>query len=328
MLEHRSVGGVPAYEVIGRHTQRGRQGGQGVWARMPTTTGFDLCDRRPAEAGVKRKRFAIPAKPPAGRPDPVSDPDIDRLAHLLDPSGSTPSASCNHPVARPFYAIHMTMSIDALSRHGPVPRWVGAYAERLIAARGQARRLKRVFDRSPVPMLLVDDERRYVEANTPARLALRQSIEELRRLRVDDLTPRDFWPTMQSAWERLMDSGCTAGPYQVASPVGTRFEVVYYALANASPGLHLVAFAPASWPDCELIRDTQRTDVEDTAALTPRETEILELAAEGHSAPQIADELVVSPATVRTHFEHIYTKLGVRDRAGAVASAMRRGLIA
>jgi DNA-binding CsgD family transcriptional regulator len=177
-------------------------------------------------------------------------------------------------------------------------------------------------------MVLVDDGRRYVEANTPARLALRYSIEELRRLRVDDLTPRDFWPTMHSAWERLMDSGCIAGPYQVDSPVGARLEIVYYALANALPGLHLAAFAPASWPDCELIRDTELTDVKDTPALTPRETEILELAAEGHSAPRIADELVVSRSTVRTHFEHIYTKLGVRDRAGAVASAMRRGLIA
>jgi ATP/maltotriose-dependent transcriptional regulator MalT len=41
----------------------------------------------------------------------------------------------------------------------------------------------------------------------------------------------------------------------------------------------------------------------------------------------IARELVVSAATVRTHFEHIYAKLGVSDRAGAVAKAMRLGLI-
>ena len=41
----------------------------------------------------------------------------------------------------------------------------------------------------------------------------------------------------------------------------------------------------------------------------------------------IAEELVLSRATVRTHFENIYSKLDVRDRAGAVGKAMRLGLI-
>jgi DNA-binding CsgD family transcriptional regulator len=61
--------------------------------------------------------------------------------------------------------------------------------------------------------------------------------------------------------------------------------------------------------------------------LTPRELEILNLVAEGNSGPEIAELLVVSPATVRTHFEHIRGKLGVPSRAAAVATAMRRGLI-
>jgi two-component system nitrate/nitrite response regulator NarL len=61
--------------------------------------------------------------------------------------------------------------------------------------------------------------------------------------------------------------------------------------------------------------------------LTPRETEVLRLAADGLSGPGIAERLVLSPSTVRTHFEHIYDKLGVRDRAAAVAHALRTGLI-
>jgi ATP/maltotriose-dependent transcriptional regulator MalT len=64
------------------------------------------------------------------------------------------------------------------------------------------------------------------------------------------------------------------------------------------------------------------------APLTPRELEVLDLAATGCNGPMIAAELVVSAATVRTHFEHIYEKLEVRDRAAAVAKAMRLGLIA
>lgn len=61
--------------------------------------------------------------------------------------------------------------------------------------------------------------------------------------------------------------------------------------------------------------------------LSPRELEVLRLAAEGRSGPEIARQLVVSPSTIKTHFEHIYEKLGVGDRAGAVAYALRTGLI-
>jgi two-component system, NarL family, nitrate/nitrite response regulator NarL len=61
--------------------------------------------------------------------------------------------------------------------------------------------------------------------------------------------------------------------------------------------------------------------------LTPRERDVLGGLAEGKSAPQIASELHVSPATVKTHLKTLYEKLGVSDRAAAVAEAMRRGLI-
>ena len=61
--------------------------------------------------------------------------------------------------------------------------------------------------------------------------------------------------------------------------------------------------------------------------LTVRETEVLELASHGGSSAEIAGRLALSTSTVKTHFEHIYAKLGVAERAGAVAEAMRRGLI-
>ena len=63
------------------------------------------------------------------------------------------------------------------------------------------------------------------------------------------------------------------------------------------------------------------------STLTPRELEVLQLAAEGFAGREIAERLVLSPATVRTHFEHIYQKYGVSDRAAAVAKALREGLI-
>jgi DNA-binding NarL/FixJ family response regulator len=70
-----------------------------------------------------------------------------------------------------------------------------------------------------------------------------------------------------------------------------------------------------------------RRGVLDEEVITPRQAEVLQLAAEGLSAPQIAERLVVAPTTVRSHFENIYERMGVRDRVSAVAEAVRLGLV-
>lgn len=63
------------------------------------------------------------------------------------------------------------------------------------------------------------------------------------------------------------------------------------------------------------------------SVLTARESEILGLLAAGASAPDIGGRLHLSTATVKTHLHNLYEKLGVNDRAAAVAEGMRRGLI-
>jgi len=63
------------------------------------------------------------------------------------------------------------------------------------------------------------------------------------------------------------------------------------------------------------------------ADLTPRETEVLVLVAEGLSNSEISGRLFLSPATTKTHVSRVLTKLGARDRAQLVAIAYETGLI-
>ncbi|MGF2944707.1 response regulator transcription factor [Mycobacterium sp. Lab-001] len=102
----------------------------------------------------------------------------------------------------------------------------------------------------------------------------------------------------------------------------TKADIVQGVLDCAN-GLDVVPAALAAG----LAGEIRRRGEAQTPALSVREGEVLNFIAQGLSVPAIAAELYLAPSTVKTHVQRLYEKLGVGDRAAAVAAAMRRGLL-
>ncbi|KKF00734.1 response regulator transcription factor [Mycolicibacterium obuense] len=102
----------------------------------------------------------------------------------------------------------------------------------------------------------------------------------------------------------------------------TRSELVN-AVLDCAKGRDVVAPSLAAG----LAGEIRRRAEPDAPALSPREREVLVLIAGGASIPAMAKELFLAPSTVKTHVQRLYEKLGVSDRAAAVAEAMRRKLL-
>src|SRR3954451_15721944 len=181
-----------------------------------------------------------------------------------------------------------------------------------------ARRIKVLCGTSFDAMFLVDAERRFRGLNTPTIELLGASREAILRSRIDDFTPRDLIPEMEEMWAEFNRDGTLTGSYELLRGDGRRSLVEFRACKEFDAGEHLIVARPLQEGA------NGRTDA---CPLTRRELEVLQLAADGRSVRDIADELYVSVGTTKTHFQHIHSKLGVSNRAAAVASAIRLGLI-
>jgi DNA-binding NarL/FixJ family response regulator len=107
-------------------------------------------------------------------------------------------------------------------------------------------------------------------------------------------------------------------------------ERLFDAVRVIAAGEALLAPAVTRRLISEFARLRPRPDGAPAAALstlTPRETQVLRLVAEGLSNGEIADRLVVTEETVKTHVSRMLTKLGLRDRTQAVVTAYESGLV-
>jgi DNA-binding NarL/FixJ family response regulator len=143
--------------------------------------------------------------------------------------------------------------------------------------------------------------------------ATRRIAEARPQARVIALTTYADEPTVLSALRAGARGYLTkdAGAEEIAAAIGAvaRGEA---ALDPAVQAHLLAGLAEPALPD----------------GLTPREAEVLTLIAAGLTNTQIAERLIVSQATVKSHVNHLFAKAGVRDRAQAVAYAYRNGLAA
>lgn len=112
-----------------------------------------------------------------------------------------------------------------------------------------------------------------------------------------------------------LEAGATGYLLKDAPP-----EELFRAVRSAARGE--VTFAPGVAE-----KMTRRLTGPSSNSLSMREIEVLELASRGRSNKEIADRLHISEATVKSHFVHIFNKLGASDRTSAVTLALKQKII-
>jgi DNA-binding NarL/FixJ family response regulator len=176
-----------------------------------------------------------------------------------------------------------------------------------------------------------DEGLRLVQAGEAAFLVLgavrnTSLVDLVRRAGAGDHVPRILVLLDQTSRDELASLASlgvdallvrSARPEEVADAIG-RVEKGERVVAPALLPLLVGALGPA---------EESAGEEDDNGVLTPKELEVLSRLAEGRSNREIANALYVTPATVKTHLAHIYAKLGVTDRHGALARAVELGLL-
>jgi PAS domain S-box-containing protein len=197
-------------------------------------------------------------------------------------------------------------------------------------------RLRAAFERVRNPMLIVDDQRRYVTANAPACGLLGMAPEEVPWHRIDDFTPAQDRKRLAEQWGAFLVNGGMEGLFHFRLPNGGLVPVEFSATANVLPGRHLSVVMPRGDGFVDEAHGEAHREVgwtrlvareAEQAPLTAREHEVIALVAAGLQGGEIAARLRVSPETIKSHVQNAMAKLGAHTRAHAVAIALSTGQI-
>jgi two-component system nitrate/nitrite response regulator NarL len=166
-----------------------------------------------------------------------------------------------------------------------------------------------------------------IRAQSPDVALLDYKLPGLDGVAIVHAVTRDGLPTRVLLLSAFTDSGLVYEALQTGAagflPKEARREQIVDAVLACARGETVVPSELAAG----LVSEIRIRATNDGPVLTDRESEILRMIAAGKSLPDIAGELYLGVTTVKTHVQHMYAKLGVSDRAAAVAEAMRRRLI-
>lgn len=108
---------------------------------------------------------------------------------------------------------------------------------------------------------------------------------------------------------------------------GSESQEIAHALKDVLAGRRFLSAPLSEWAINALVTKPA-DDTDPLASLSARERTVLQLAAEGHSNPEIAEKLFISPRTAETHRTNLLRKLGLQTQTDLVRFAIRKGLIA
>lgn len=186
---------------------------------------------------------------------------------------------------------------------------------------GWERAFWHAFETSSTAIALVDEQRRFVEVNDAMLAIIGGSRREILGTSVTEAIPSSRRALAQREWETFLRSGDYSGGGPVLRLDGSKAEIEVAACLATLGGRRLaicvVTLASGSWPPVN-------PGAVAAGLLTKREREVVTLIALGRTAPQVAEELFISCATVRTHVQNAMRKLGVHTRAHLVATVLSR----
>jgi PAS domain S-box-containing protein len=181
------------------------------------------------------------------------------------------------------------------------------------------------FTQSRNAMALVDRRRRHVDVNGAYLRLLGYSRSDLVGRPVRELV-RGGPQFRDDEWAAALAEGRFTGETELICADGHLVAVQWGATAENVTGRHLILFVALStsrWGS----RFRREPAPKPRMDLSAREREVVRLVALGASGPEIADELMISHNTVRTHVRNAMTKAGARSRAHLVARVIGEGLV-
>ena len=181
------------------------------------------------------------------------------------------------------------------------------------------------FQQSRNPMVLVDGERRIVDANAAFLRLLGHGRGDLVGQRMFAFVAGGPLAT-PTEWLEALAQGRFSGDADLLHADGSEVAVQWAGTTEVATGRRLVLFVTLStsrWGS----RFRRPPEAKTRGRLSPREREVVQLVAHGASGPEIAAELHISHETVRTHVRNAMDKLGARSRAHLVAKALGEALV-